>query len=351
MSLASRMQELAASGGSMVCYHRTRSTKTAREIIMAGINVGYGGWYGDGFYMTQDVKSQLSPRMVSLYGRYIVQCKVDTRNYLNCDKGTDSINAQLKAVGLNPKKWLDNFGQLDGLDLSPGEYTKYSSYSALCCVETYEGRLRKKFSGIIYTGKRDGKCCMGWDVSTIKPFGIAYVPTSKSPVRFTKIDNDAPTGFADMVPAMLRGVTKAAAKNRNPELEKYALSDPIRFGMQLCVKKPDIRKPADVRKIVDDTLEALQMEDAARGFTTVVRKCLLMVFAQSFLRFYTNLVDTNETDIKWKILGIVNYSLPLNFGVHRSPHSALLTSILEVGKRTNQSKQARALVNVIQALK
>ena len=67
-------------------FHRTKNIDSIKGMLSTGFRPGGGKMYGLGLYTTFDIESQLSLKMVNIYGPYIVKFIVkDLDQYLVFD--------------------------------------------------------------------------------------------------------------------------------------------------------------------------------------------------------------------------------------------------------------------------
>jgi hypothetical protein len=163
-------------GINVVAYHRTESKDIISGILEKGFIPGEGMLYGQGFYATYDLDSQLKSGM-KRYGNIILKTFIKAYKFLIFDydiakkvyKDKYTLIDQLE--NMNLLKYVRDIKTIE-------EYSKeletieYSSDIVLK-VYSYEKSIISSINGIIFTGKTDGKVIVVYEPNAIVPMAFS----------------------------------------------------------------------------------------------------------------------------------------------------------------------------------
>ena len=216
MGILRDLRWLSTASTSITCYHRTHKINSIRGIVVGGAVFGKGAMYGAGFYMTRDIKSQMNDRMARVYGPYIVKCQVDISNYLNFDRyefPVAPIEQQLQKhdIDLNRRSILTQpfMGP-------PQNETFTSDYVLNVLSRDLYSEIHSNFAGVIYTGRKDGKCCVAYDFSTVTPINYTLDGTTWKAFKFKTVKEN--TDLHSISPTLLLLTLRKALAQRNAEM-------------------------------------------------------------------------------------------------------------------------------------
>jgi hypothetical protein len=180
-------------GNNAIVYHRTHSKDLINNIFITGFQPGGGNYYGKGFYATYDLESQLGRDMKANYGDLIVKFQVALNNFFFYDFDV-FVTTPLYKEALRNKEILteDNFllYQLELLGIQNQKYiqlfinNKNFKMTSDLAKDTYS-YISSLVSGIIFTGRHDGRVLVCYDVRRIIPLSFS-VDEGKT---FEKITN------------------------------------------------------------------------------------------------------------------------------------------------------------------
>jgi hypothetical protein len=164
-------------GVNVVAYHRTKSEDIISGILEKGFVPGYGMMYGQGFYATYDLDSQLKPNMKKNYGDIILKVFIKAYKFLIFDydvakkiyKKNYTLLDQLKQMNLlKYVKDLDNVKKYS-------KKLKTIEYSSDIALQVYEkeSSIISSINGIIFTGKTDGKVIVAYEPNAIVPMAFS----------------------------------------------------------------------------------------------------------------------------------------------------------------------------------
>lgn len=158
-----------------------------------------GIMYGNGVYTIYDLEKNLDFPWAFNYGRHILKCVVDIHNFLIFDYDISkklygknyTIKSQVRNVfKITNKSVLDVVDSIDDDMESQRNYERtndlnITSKFALTLVTALSGTLNDYFSGIIYTGNNDGRCCVAYNLDSIKV--ISFYSNKKEHLETTDI--------------------------------------------------------------------------------------------------------------------------------------------------------------------
>jgi hypothetical protein len=164
-------------GVNVVAYHRTKSEDIISGIIDKGFIPGYGMMYGQGFYATYDLDSQLKPDMKESYGDIILKVFIKAYKFLIFDyeiakklyKNKYTIIDQLKQMNL--LKYVRDIKTIERYSTTL-ETIEYSSDIALKVYEN-EKSIISSINGIIFIGRKDGKVIVAYEPNAIIPMAFS----------------------------------------------------------------------------------------------------------------------------------------------------------------------------------
>jgi hypothetical protein len=162
-------------GNQSTVYHRTSVNDLADKIYATGFRVGDGNMYGYGFYSTYDESSQNMPKMSTIYGPVVLKCAINLTDFFFFD-WSEFIKTPLYKYKLNTST-EDTFirDQIAYYKINMWRkfHNKSVNYTSELALFVYENSdLTKKVAGIVFTGSRDGRVLVCYDVKRIRP--LAY---------------------------------------------------------------------------------------------------------------------------------------------------------------------------------
>lgn len=189
------VRQLPSSSLTLTVYHRTKSLKTLSSVLSS---LGEGDHRP--LYLTYDLPSQISQRMIHIYGKFLLQFRVTLRKMLIFDKelllrvygSVVPLVEQWKKVVRHPlpeditflssldDKWLSsNNPHLSGPSKSLFRYLGNSERSIFSIG----------FDSVLYSGSLDGKVLVLGDTKKLRP--ISYAESAKRNVLLTwrRIEN------------------------------------------------------------------------------------------------------------------------------------------------------------------
>lgn len=199
MSRATQLQLIVEEiyGKLAVGYHRT--DERGLEAFKRGtpMTAGWGDAYGRGIYFTYDLRSQMNSRMVRLYGNYIIKAKINLDRFLIFDLGV------AKRVYPRYRNFKEQAEQefrmpreiLFMLSKYTDQWTKMPPYTSDMAIKLAKSDhykwLHGNTSGIIFTGRTDGRVIVVYDPKKTIPMGWAEVDQYdlEKPVEFTSMSN------------------------------------------------------------------------------------------------------------------------------------------------------------------
>jgi hypothetical protein len=139
-------------------YHRTKTNPESSDILKKGIvpGVNNSAMYGTGLYATYDLQDQLSSTMKRNYGEYILKGKINLDNFVILDKEIYDISGNKEDF----KDYLKKF------NVGLGEISQYTSDIA---AEKWHNWKKRKYNGIIFTGRNDGRVAVIWNRRNFVP--------------------------------------------------------------------------------------------------------------------------------------------------------------------------------------
>jgi hypothetical protein len=164
-------------GVNVVAYHRTKSEDIISGILEKGIIPGEGMLYGQGFYATYDLDSQLKSNMKNKYGNIILKVFIKAYKFLIFDydiakkiyKDKYTLIDQLENMKLLKYiKYLDDIKYYS----TTLKRLKYSSDIAYQMYKT-ESSIISSINGIIFTGRNDGKVIVAYEPNAIVPMAFS----------------------------------------------------------------------------------------------------------------------------------------------------------------------------------
>jgi hypothetical protein len=174
-------------------YHRTNAG--GMKALMRGqiYKDPRSTMYGPGVYMTYDLESQLNPRMVSIYGNYLIKNRVNLENFLIFDKniiqrvyGVRDFSEQMRRIFKTPPEmWNSVFDPSFAAILRQHmveNYPQYTSEVARKMVQFHITWLRRNTRGIVFTGKQDGRVIVAFDPKSVTP--MSYVLNKENSKTF-----------------------------------------------------------------------------------------------------------------------------------------------------------------------
>jgi hypothetical protein len=183
-------------GNKAIVYHRTKlNIEQLKDIFFNkkwSFGSNAGSMYGAGLYTTYSLESQMNDIMIDTYGENLIKFSVNLKNFLICDYKEFQKTPQYQR--LNKPKEKDENGnlifiieQLKEKNIIVKElYSKNVNYSSdviLHLLNRFFTEIKTLFNGIMYTGNRDGKCCLVFSNSIYDaaiPLGY-YTPKNDSP--------------------------------------------------------------------------------------------------------------------------------------------------------------------------
>jgi hypothetical protein len=182
-------------GNQAIVYHRTKVEDLANKIYTSGFRPGTGDMYGEAMYSTYELASQERPEMAKRYGNIIVKFSVNLTGFMFFD-WSEFVKSPLYKDKLK-KSTIETFmmDQIDyyGVILEQGLRfqivhnnflgdAKFTSDKALSIYK--RSNIEEKVAGIVFTGKRDGKVLVCYDVKRLRPIAVK----KDGDKEFTKIN-------------------------------------------------------------------------------------------------------------------------------------------------------------------
>lgn len=194
-------------------FHRTKSIDSIKGMLSTGFRPGSGKMYGLGLYTTFDIESQLSLKMVNIYGPYIVKFIVkDLDQYLVFDPDEAKkihgegwqLNDQLKKFGISSSMDYDMYRNPFSSDLVLRLYKDVGG----------EHVIMSKVKGIIFKGRHDSSVLAKFepvDDGTITMSAYAHSPAI-CPITGEPLSNDDDFMSADEL-EWVKSTNKASIKS------------------------------------------------------------------------------------------------------------------------------------------
>jgi hypothetical protein len=268
-------------GAQAFVYHGSR---TAPDVLIPALlndkfNPGgsFGDLYGKGLYTVYDLEG--TPTGMGGYGKYIYKLKINLYGFISFDSAVTKL---IYKRDLEP--WQQ--AQELGLDSSIVEMLKeskqdrddqFTSDEALSVTDSLSGKVK----GIIYTGRKDGRCALAYDASVAVP--VAWKRYGNE--SWTSVDKEL------IKPALRRTSTGEWEEDR--------------YSADILVKLKKIGKLPIEKRIWKGgcNLEGFQVTSLPAGFK--VRGCLNLSFTQ-----ITSLPAGLEVDGYLDLRGTEIQSLP-----------------------------------------
>ena len=203
-------------GNNAIVYHRTSTPDLINKVYTSGFKTGGGDTYGKGFYSTYDLKSQQREEMKQ-YGDIIVKFQISLQRFFFFDfeefkksPTYTNLSKKIDAKKITTSNFINL--QLQFFGIKDIEYkhkrVKFSSEIAIWMWK----EIKNKIDGIIFTGSRDGKVLVCYDINRIIPLAFS-------------IDNGKT--FEKVTPQNLKYIKKVHSSKdfSNKEKIKYTLPD------------------------------------------------------------------------------------------------------------------------------
>ena len=205
-------------GNSGWVYHRTRTNPENSDILKTGIvpSTNKSAMYGTGLYATYDLNDQLDPNMRSTYGEYILKGKINLHNFIILDREIYDRSGNNQTFG----DYLKKFGV---------DYNKLETYTSDIASTYWKKWKSSGYSGIIFTGRRDGRVAVIWNRRNFIPSsysmddGKSWVKLKSDISNIKKVkdeeyDND-PQRVGFLTPTMKKKLNKIKKViNKNGEI-------------------------------------------------------------------------------------------------------------------------------------
>jgi hypothetical protein len=170
-------------------YHRTKENPESNSLFKRGIDssINSRGMYGRGLYSTYDIESQLNQRMIELYGNYIIKGKINLDNMVILDKEI----YDLKRV----KESFDEYLKSLNLGLTEKLISRVE-YTSDIAIKIYREVESRKYSGLIFTGRQDGRVAVVYNKQNFIPYmwsednGLTWKKIIPDIKTIKTIDND-----------------------------------------------------------------------------------------------------------------------------------------------------------------
>jgi hypothetical protein len=219
-------------GNQAIVYHRTKVEDLANKIYDSGFKPSTGDTYGEGMYSTYELASQERPAMRDNYGDVIVEFAVNLTGFMFFD-WSEFVKTALYKEKLKSST-SDTFiqDQITYYKISmkkPFEQRKTNFTSDQAYFVYTNSDLIKKVAGIVFTGSRDGKVLVCYDLKRLRPVAV------KKDVDkvFSKINTTKDFLRKTAVPVNYNPNSKLVRRNSNgtfdilgdfgkSELEKYS---------------------------------------------------------------------------------------------------------------------------------
>ena len=165
-------------GYNAIVYHRTDVKDIVQKIYTTGFRPGNGDLYGNAFYATYDLESQMNKRMFEEYGDIIVKFSCNVNGFLILDYDIFIKTELHKKLKTNNQdyvwKQLDYYGLKYDIDDVQDKliHDDYTSELAIYCFR-YIKDITYFIKGIIFTGKTDGRILISYDMNNIIPISYA----------------------------------------------------------------------------------------------------------------------------------------------------------------------------------
>ena len=161
-------------GNMATVFHRTKISDLVNKVFDSGFKPGNGVMYGEGFYSTYELESQLDSNMEKIYGPIIVKfaCPIQTFFIFDYEEFKKSPNFK-KLNGPSKNEFLKAQFEFFKMDYANFDFSKKTSGSltsetALWCTKNIPN-FKKLCEGIIFTGSRDGKVLVSYNTKLIYP--------------------------------------------------------------------------------------------------------------------------------------------------------------------------------------
>ena len=161
-------------GNMATVFHRTSISDLVNKVFDSGFKPGSGDMYGKGFYSTYELESQLRASMEKTYGPIVVKfaCPIQTFFIFDYEEFKKSPNfKKLNSPSKNEfLKAQFEFFKMDYSNFSfeKAHSSKFTSETALWCTKNIPN-FKKLCEGIIFTGSRDGKVLVSYNIKLIYP--------------------------------------------------------------------------------------------------------------------------------------------------------------------------------------
>jgi YD repeat-containing protein len=149
-------------------YHRTGKYGqdiTTSDIFSTGIkpSKNLAAMYGSGLYTTYDLEDQLKPKMAENYGPVILKGKIDLNNFVILDKDVyEKTNSKVPF-----ERYIKSLKYIDYNELINTQFTSDIA------VDFWKKFKQEDKSGIIFTGRTDGRVAVIWDRKHFLPVGYS----------------------------------------------------------------------------------------------------------------------------------------------------------------------------------
>jgi hypothetical protein len=166
-------------GNKAIVYHRTQVEDLINKVYTSGFKPGFGNLYGDGFYSTYELESQLKQKMKS-YGDIIVKFMINSLNrFLILDYSEFIKSPVSKKINTNQNDFIYdqmkyfNFDQFSKFKKDNFNQKQESSDIAYLIYSKYITVIDKFIDGIIFTGRQDGKVLVCYNTDLIIPLSFS----------------------------------------------------------------------------------------------------------------------------------------------------------------------------------
>lgn len=214
-------------------YHRTHTNENIASILRDGFHAGPRALYGKGIYATYELTSQFTNYMVEQYGEFVIRSRVNLDGFLILDRKVATQVYGKAGAGLVAQAKRFKTGQyIDENKIREMEYQieEEGQPSSQIAYDIVHQKQILGMRGIVYFGRRDGKCVVSYETDTVLP--LAWTQVTGETVIQTNQQKMVGRAQRDLIASLVwNKVTnrESVARAMRPNVDRDLVSNPSRI--------------------------------------------------------------------------------------------------------------------------